>query len=105
MGKYNIYAIANGVDPDTHKPVSSLKVDNWPECQKYVKGVPDARYKGFLTDDEADAWLLLKTKEPIIPINSADEFDIFCSSHGLNPYEISKHLKRQFMDTYKLLNI
>ncbi len=32
--------------------------DNWPECQKFVSGIPGARYKGFLTKDEAERWLL-----------------------------------------------
>lgn len=31
--------------------------DSWPVCQKIVSGVPDARYKGFLTLEEARRWL------------------------------------------------
>jgi ribonuclease H-related protein len=32
-------------------------VDNWPDCQKLVSGVPGAKYKGFLTREEAERWL------------------------------------------------
>jgi ribonuclease H-related protein len=31
--------------------------DNWPDCQKIVSGVTDAKYKSFLTRDEAELWL------------------------------------------------
>lgn len=57
MAKYKIYAVGYGVDPDTHKSVYGIKCTNWPDCQKYIKNVADAKYKGFLTDDEADAWI------------------------------------------------
>ena len=57
MAKYKIYAVGYGVDPDTHKPVYGIKCTNWSDCQKYIKNVADAKYKGFLTDDEADAWI------------------------------------------------
>lgn len=30
---------------------------NWPDCQKIVSGKPDAKYKGFLTREEAKRWL------------------------------------------------
>jgi len=32
-------------------------VDSWSTCEKIVSGVPDAKYKGFLTEDEAKRWL------------------------------------------------
>ena len=51
MAKYKIYAIGYGIDPDTHKPVYGIKCTNWPDCQKYIKNVSDAKYKGFLTDE------------------------------------------------------
>ena len=57
MAKYRIYAVGYGVDPDTKEPVFGLKFTNWPDCQRYIKGVNGARYKGFLTDDEADIWM------------------------------------------------
>jgi len=31
--------------------------DNWPQCQKIVSGMIDAKYKGFETKDEAERWL------------------------------------------------
>ena len=30
---------------------------SWAECEKKVKGVRDARYRGFRTQSEAEAWL------------------------------------------------
>lgn len=32
-------------------------VDNWEECKEIVSGVPGAKYKGFLTEEEAERWL------------------------------------------------
>lgn len=57
MAKYSIYAVAIGRDPDTKELVYNKKFKTWPEAQPYVKGVEGARYKGFLTDTEADAWM------------------------------------------------
>lgn len=57
MAKFALYAVGYGLDPNTKKPVTGLKVTTWKECEKYVKGVEGAKYKGFLTDTEADAWL------------------------------------------------
>ncbi|HNY36087.1 MAG TPA: ribonuclease H family protein [Candidatus Pacearchaeota archaeon] len=31
--------------------------DNWPECQKIVSGMENAKYKGFETKDQAERWL------------------------------------------------
>lgn len=31
--------------------------DDWAECEKIVSGAPNAKYKGFLTKDEAERWL------------------------------------------------
>ncbi|MDD6893533.1 MAG: RNase H1/viroplasmin domain-containing protein, partial [Lactobacillus sp.] len=30
---------------------------SWPECQKQVAGFANARFKGFMTREEALAWL------------------------------------------------
>ncbi len=57
MAKYNIYAVAIGLDPKTKQPVSNLKFHTWDECKPYVVGVEGAKYKGFLTEAEADSWL------------------------------------------------
>jgi ribonuclease HI len=31
--------------------------DNWPECQKIVSGMLNAKYKGFESKDQAERWL------------------------------------------------
>ncbi len=31
--------------------------DNWPQCQKIVSGMLNAKYKGFETKDQAERWL------------------------------------------------
>ena len=62
MAKYNIYAIAYGIDPVLVEPVSNLKFRTWDDCKPYVIGVEGAKYKGFLTEEEADTWLLQKAE-------------------------------------------
>ena len=32
-------------------------VDNWPECQEFVVGKPGAKFKGFESEEAAEAWL------------------------------------------------
>lgn len=66
MAKYNIYAVAYGVNPmvNTTQPmVMSMKFKTWEECKPCVSGVQGAKYKGFLTESEADAWLEKTVKE------------------------------------------
>lgn len=57
MGKYNIYAIAYGIDPVTKQVVTDVKFSTWREALPYVNAVEGANYKGFLSDSEADLWL------------------------------------------------
>lgn len=66
MAKYNIYAVAYGVNPmvNTTQPmIVNLKFKTWEECKPCVSGVQGAKYKGFLTESEADAWLEKTVKE------------------------------------------
>jgi len=32
-------------------------VDNWAECERIVSGVPGAKYKGFIIQEQAEEWL------------------------------------------------
>lgn len=57
MAKKLIYAVAYGVDPDTSQPVEGIKLYSWAECDRYIRGVKNARYKGFMTEEEADEWI------------------------------------------------
>lgn len=57
MARYTIYAVGYGIDPKTRQPVYGLKLPTWKECEQYVKGIDGAKFKGFLTDNEADAWI------------------------------------------------
>ena len=63
MAKYNFYAVAYGVNPQSKEPVFNLKFRTWEECKPFVVGIEGAKYKGFLTDEEADAWLDTKVAE------------------------------------------
>lgn len=47
--KKNFYAISIGVKPGIY--------ENWPKAHAQVKGYPNAKYKGFVTRAEAEAWL------------------------------------------------
>lgn len=40
-------------------------VDNWKDCEKKVSGVYGARYKGFVSKSEAEAWLAAGAKYQI----------------------------------------
>lgn len=123
MAKYNIYAVGYGINPDTKEPVSSLKCTNWPDCQKYIKGVPDAKYKGFITDEEADAWLAKfqednTTTKPDVAtpwqekaekvyeskIHPIDQnFSITCKELGIMEMDVEHFMKKMFVDTVQFL--
>lgn len=133
MAKYNIYAIAVGIDPNTKEPVYNLKFKTWDECKPYVVGVEGAKYKGFLTEDEADAWLnkcygdiVIKAKENSKDSNPEDkirnwkedinkitkskihpvdeEFIYTCRKLGVSQINVEHILKKSFIDTVKYLD-
>lgn len=123
MAKYNIYAVGYGIDPDTKEPVRGLKCTNWPDCQKYIKGVPDAKYKGFITDEEADAWLAKFQEDDVKPavvtqqpwqekaekiyevkIHPIDQnFNITCKELGIMEMDVEHFMKKMFVDTVQFL--
>ena len=107
MAKYNIYAVKHGIDPDTKEPVSGLKCKTWDECKKYINGVADAKYKGFLTDNEADAWLghaVINEITDTVEYKSVDKnFVAVCQSLGLSPKETESAIKQTFIDIAMLL--
>ncbi len=51
----------------------------WPECEKIVRGVPGARYRGFSSELEARAWLtagaLYETSKPAPRLSPGIYFD------------------------------
>jgi hypothetical protein len=102
MAKYNIYAIAYGIDPVTKEPVSNLKFKTWGECIPYVVGVEGAKYKGFLTDEEADEWLKNKTekfekKVTCLHVNCSEEFNRMCVRLGVKPDDMTARLQDDFV--------
>ena len=127
MAKYNIYAVAHGIDPKTKEPVSNLKFKTWDECKPYVVGINGAKYKGFLTDDEADAWLLkyrnadvevkaIKTESISVQsvqkddslelsVTMSKEFRNFCSKHTINAKELTEYLMNSFIKQQEFLNV
>lgn len=116
MAKYNIYAVGYGINPKTGEPVYGIKCKTWDECKKYINGVTDAKYKGFLTDDEADAWLRQvnikssknrQNKADGISVNEShtvnEEFISLCINLGL-PIPAAENAARQvFIDVVKFL--
>lgn len=128
MAKYSIYAVGRGIDPDTKQEVSGLKVHTWEECEKYVKGVEGAKFKGFLTDYEADAWLdkiandnrnkgvqidtsgsMQQPHVPHIDLNmnqdaAKSDFVDICMSMGVNPNNMLSKLIINFVDTYRFVH-
>lgn len=125
MAKCKIYAIAYGVDPNTAEIVLNLKVRTWDECKTYIDGVKGARYKGFLTDEEADAWLESVQRNKNTTPNSKkstnnfddvddlnnekfnDKYDIhfefgeLCKELNLSSSDVLLQLKKQFVDFHK----
>lgn len=63
MAKHNVYAVALGANPVTKEEVRNVKCRTWNECKEYIIGVKGAVYKGFLTNEEADAWLAAKFEQ------------------------------------------
>jgi ribonuclease HI len=59
MAAKKYYAIAVGQKPGVY--------DNWAEAQAQVKGYPAARFKGFPSRKEAEAWLLEPIYAPAAP--------------------------------------
>lgn len=57
MAKKNIYVVGYGIHPDTRQPVIGAQFKTWDECKPYIENVQNAKYKGFYTQEEADAWL------------------------------------------------
>lgn len=133
MAKYNFYAVAYGVNPQSKEPVFNLKFRTWEECKPFVVGVEGAKYKGFLTDDEADAWLEKKMaeifgtekpeeKEKLKPTTDAQEwkkkadsvfqaklhpvdeaFLLTCQDLGISKMDTEHMLKKMFVDMVQYL--
>jgi ribonuclease HI len=49
LASKKFYAVRRGKKPGIYT--------SWPECQKQVAGFANARFKGFMTREEALAWL------------------------------------------------
>ena len=131
MAKYNYYAIAYGVNPQSKEPVFNLKFRTWEECKPFVVGGERAKYKGFLTDKEADAWLdtkiakILKNGNPekdpnpeikqndlkedvkkltLAKLHPVDEaFMLTCQDLGLSIHDTEHMMKQIFVDIVKYL--
>lgn len=55
---------------------------SWPECQKQVSGYPGAKYKSFLTQQAAQAWLENPKLTNEIPMQTTTNFDIYVYTDG-----------------------
>lgn len=59
---HNFYAVKRGFNKKQNKEVTDLIVDDWYEAAPLIKGYSNARYKGFDTKEEAEAWLSVVDK-------------------------------------------
>lgn len=71
MAKKNFYAAV--FKDGAHRIYS-----NWPDCQRATTGVPDIKFKGFATREEATAWVAMARSGGSAPLSvktaaSADE--------------------------------
>ena len=108
MAKFKIYAVAHGIDPTTNEPVSNLKFHSWDECKAYVVGIEGAKYKGFLTDTEADEWLKSKCdnfekKVTCLHVECEDEYKRMCARLNVSPEEMTKRLQDDFVRQMKFI--
>ena len=119
MAKYNIYAVAFGIDPKTKEQVSNLKFSSWNECKPYITNIPGAKYKGFLTTEEADVWLSNtinainnQTEHKVNNTNNSNnthtlnndydvEFSNVCKELGMFPKDVLTYLQKQFVQQYQ----
>ena len=135
MAKYNIYAVAYGVNPisNTTQPmIMNMKFKTWDECKPCVSGIQGAKYKGFLTESEADAWLEktideLKDKPNPNPASYSnpdtsdwqakakkiydskihpvdEEFISVCKYLGISIHDTEHIIKKMFVDIVKYLD-
>lgn len=124
MAKYNIYAVAYGIDPKTKEPIYGYKFHNWNDCKPYVVGIDGAKYKGFLTEEEANIWLEKSIKkEDTHPVtdeisvmisNVADtinqrnspvhgEFENVCKELGVSTWDMMLCLEKQFVEQHRFV--
>lgn len=117
MAKYKVYAVGHGINPDTGEVVTDKICNTWDECQKYIKGASNVRYKGFLTTAEANEWLKQFNannihndsivNELVVDNNTNnnsidDEFNNICNKLNINKDNVIELLKKQFIETYNI---
>ena len=116
------YAVKNGRKPGIYK--------TWDECKPCVSGVQGAKYKGFLTESEADAWLEktineLHEKYDSVGCSNPDtsnwqdkakkiydthihpvdeDFIATCHHLGLSIHDTEHMIKKMFIDIVKYLD-
>lgn len=109
MAKFNIYAVAYGEDPVKHSPITSEKFTSWDECKPYISGITGARYKGFYTESEADAWLKAVKDTNANHVQNTDanstdaDFTNMCRELKLSENELVLFLKKSFIQTASYL--
>lgn len=102
--KYNVYAVARGVDKATGAPVTNMLFKTWEETKPYINGVEKARYKGFMTEEEANLWLAKVSAEEvaapaaIATVNSHDaEIEKICKQMGITRCILRERLEKRFI--------
>ncbi len=89
MAKKKFYAVASGLNPGIYT--------SWPEAEAQVKGYGGAKFKGFTSRAEAEAWMenppkWQQKKKPLkrkatpyeSPVVSADRIEIYTDGGAIN---------------------
>ena len=87
MAKKKFYAVANGREPGVYT--------SWPEAEAQVKGYGGARYKGFGSRAEAEAWMAdprlsqkkkqgKKKEKYSLPESCGDRIEIYTDGGAIN---------------------
>ena len=103
--KPSFYAIAKGVDPETGEAITNKIVTDWNECKKYVLKVDKARYKGFVTEEEAKLWIeYIHKTESIEEKNTNNETKKFMSQKDIDE-AFNKQCKAINMEPEQVIEI
>jgi len=83
MGKFKVYAVKKGRKTGVFK--------TWAECEAQTKGFPGPVFKGFMSEEEANAWLSSSTtgfpakakvkKEEVIDAQNFNQDTFFADDH------------------------
>lgn len=69
MAKKNVFGIIKGMNPETKEVITNQVIEApWDVVKDYVTGVAGAKYRGFATREEAEAYIGGNTETAVNPV-------------------------------------